>query len=303
MMFKKLSIYAVAFIGAITILSSCEKEYEKIETIDDTKLTQYIASNNLQVTKDPSGFYYQIVNPGMGENFKNTDSVLYHFVLKSLDGKSFYDTRTGADNVGTLVGYSDQILQGLSFPAVRTAILALKPGGEANVLLPSYLGFGRNGQPRLNVPSNEPLLINITTLEDRSQTARDEKLIKAFLERNNLNATRDVSGIYYIIDRPGSGTEINSQSTVYPYYTGRTLDGTEFDSNKADTAVNFALNGGVITGWQKALPLIKEGGKMRIFIPSVLAYGPGGRQDQTGATKIKSNAILDFDIEVRKVVN
>lgn len=296
-MFKKLSIYAVAFFGAITILSSCEKEYEQIETIDDTKLTQYIASNKLEVTKDPSGFYYEIVNPGTGETYKNTDSVLYNFVLKSLDGKSYYDTQTDAYNIANLVGYTDRIVLGRSVPAFRTVISALKPGGEAKILLPSYLAFGRNGEPDLNVPSNEPLVVTLTTLPERSQPERDENLIKAYLERNSLTATRDVSGVYYIIDKPGSGKEINVQSTVYPYYTGRLLDGTEFDSNKADTAVSFPLNGGVIVGWQRALPLIKEGGKMRIFIPSGLGYGPNAQ------SKIKMNAVLDFDIEVRKVVN
>ena len=297
MMLKKLSIYAVAFFGAITILSSCEKEYEQIETIDDTKLTQYIESNKLQVTKDLSGFYYQIVSPGTGENYKNTDSVLYHFVLKSLDGKSFYDTKTDADNIANLVGYADKIILNRSVPALRTTMLALKPGGEATILLPSYLAFGRNGESDLNVPSNEPLVVTLTTLEDKSQAARDEKLIKAFLERNSLNATRDGSGIYYIIDKPGSGKEINSASVVYPFYTGRLLDGTQFDQNTSDTTISFPLKGGVIPGWQKALPLIKEGGKMRIFVPSGLAYGASPQG------KIKMNAVLDFDIEARKVVN
>ena len=296
-MFKKLSIYAVALLGAITILSSCEKEYEQIESIDDTKLTQYIERNKLQVTKDPSGFYYQVVSPGTGEQYKNTDSVLYHFVLKALDGKTVYDTHTDAENIANLVGYADKIVLNRSVPAIRTTILALKPGGEATILLPSYLGFGRNGETKLNVAPNEPLIVTLTTLEDRSQAARDDKLIKSFIERNSLNATRDVSGVYYIIDKPGSGKEINSGSVVYPYYTGRLLDGTQFDSNTTDTTVNFPLKGGVIPGWQKALPLIKEGGKMRIFIPSGLAYGSNPQGS------IKMNAVLDFDIEVRKVVN
>ncbi len=294
-MFKKLSIYAVAFFGAITILSSCEKEYESIEAIDDSKLSQYISSNNLQVTKDPSGFYYQIVNPGTGENFKNTDSVLYHFVIKSLDGKSYYDTKTDADNIANKVGYSDKIIMNRSIPAIRTSILALKPGGSANVLLPSNMGFGRNGEADLNVPSNEPLMISVTTFPERSQAERDEKLIQEFLERNNLTATRHNSGVYYIIDKPGAGKEININSTIYPFYTGRLLDGTEFDKS-TDTAAVFPLTS-VVLGWQRTLPLIKEGGKMRMFIPSGLAYGSAGK------SPIKMNVVLDFDIEVRKVSN
>lgn len=295
MMFKKLSIYAVALIGAITVLSSCEKEYESIESIDESKLTQYIASNNLQVTKDPSGFYYQIVNPGTGDNYKNTDSVLYNVEIISLQGKTYYTTESETNNIATMVGYSERIVQRRSVPAVRTAILALKRGGSVNVLLPSYMVFGKNGDPDLNIPSNEPLILAVTTLQERSQPERDENVIKAFLQRNNLTATRDTSGVYYIISKPGAGPEINAESTLYPFYTGRLLDGTEFGSNK-DTTVTLPLKS-QIKGWQRVVPLIKQGGKMRILVPSGLAYGGAG------TTGIKGNAVLDFDIEPWKVKN
>jgi FKBP-type peptidyl-prolyl cis-trans isomerase FkpA len=296
MMLKKLSIYAVAIIGAITMLSSCEKEYEPIEAIDDAKLTQYVASKNLQVTKDPSGFYYEIVNPGVGEKtYERLDSVLYNFEIKSLDGKSYYNTTTDAENIATVVGFSDKIILSKSIPGIRTSIMALKPGGVANVLVPSYLAFGKNGETSLNVPSNEPLLITVTTLSERSQAVRDENLIKAFLQRNNLNATRDGSGVYYIINQPGNGQEINAGSTLYPFYTGRLLDGTEFQSNK-DTTTTLPLTLAV-QGWQRVVPLIKEGGKMRLLIPSGLGYGT------SGSNGIKMNAILDFDVEIWKVKN
>ncbi len=296
MMFKKLSIYAVAFIGAITMLSSCEKDYEQIETIDQNKLEKYIAGNSSQYAKDSTGFYYRVTTPGEGENFRNTDSVLYTFVIKSLEGKTYYDTQTDAENIGNLVGYTDKIILSKSVPALRKTILELKPGGAAEILLPSYLAFGKNGESSLNIPSNEPLLISVNTLPERSQAARDENLIKAFLERNKLNATRDLSGVYYIIEKPGSGTEINYESTINSPYTGRLLDGTVFDSS-TDTTLTFSLKGGVIEGWRRALPLIKESGKIRILIPSGLGYGPNIQG------KIKMNSVLDFDIEVRKVTN
>ena len=296
-MFKKLSIYAVAVIGAITILSSCEKEYEKIETIDQNKLEKYIAGNSAQYTKDSTGYYYRITNPGEGENFRNTDSVLYTFVIKSLEGKTYYDTQSDAQNIGNLVGYADKIILNRSVPALRRAILEMKPGGAAEILLPSYLAFGKNGESSINIPSNEPLLISLNILKERSQAERDDNLIRSFLERNQLNAARDTSGVYYIIEKPGSGTTINQESTVYAFYTGRLLDGTEFDSNTADTTVSFSLKGGTIEGWRRGLPHVKEGGKMRLFVPSGLGYGG----NNTG--KIKMNSVLDFDIEARKVTN
>jgi FKBP-type peptidyl-prolyl cis-trans isomerase FkpA len=295
-MFKKLSIYAFAFFGAIVILSSCKKDYESIETIDGSKLEQYIAKNNLQVTKDTSGFYYQIVSPGTGEVFQNEDSVLYHFVIKSLTGTTFYDTHTDAENIGTLVGYSDKIILNRSVPAMRTTIQHLAPGGVANLLLPSKLAFGRNGETSINVPSNEPLIITITTLPERSQDERDESLIQSFLTRNNLNATRDISGVYYIIKEAGKGKAINIGSTIYPYYTGRLLDGTEFIKN-ADSAVSMSLNNTEIAGWKQVLPKISEGGKIRMVIPSKLGYGSRAN------SAIKMNSVLDYDVEVHKVSN
>jgi FKBP-type peptidyl-prolyl cis-trans isomerase FkpA len=295
MMFKKLSIYAFAFFGAIVILSSCKKDYESIETIDGSKLEQYIAKNNLQVTKDTSGFYYQIVSPGTGEVFKNEDSVLYHFVIKSLTGTTFYDTRNIAENVGTLVGYTDRIVGGKSIPAMMITIKNLAPGGVVNLLLPSQLAFGRNGEPDLNVPFNEPVIITITTLPERSQDERDENLIKAFLTRNSLNATRDISGVYYIIQAPGTGKAINIGSTVYPFYTARFLDGKQFETS-ADTTRSDLLSG-FIPGWQRVVPKITEGGKMRMFVPSKLAYGA------QFSNSMKMNSVLDFDVEIHKVSN
>jgi FKBP-type peptidyl-prolyl cis-trans isomerase FkpA len=299
MMLKKLSLYAVAIVGVITILSSCEKEYEPIESIDDAKLTQYITSKNLQVTKDPSGFYYEIVNPGVGEKtYDRLDSVLYNFEIKSLDGKSYYNTTMDAANIATVVGFSDKIILSKSIPGIRTSIMALKPGGTANVLVPSYLAFGKNGETKLNVPSNESLLIEVKTLPETSQAVRDENLIKAFVQRNNLNATRDGSGVYYVIEKAGNGQEINAASTLYPFYTGRVMDGEEFQTSK-DTSATLAFRG-TIPGWQRVLPNIKEGGKMRMIIPSGLAYGSAGSGN---STVIKMNSILDFDVEIWKVKN
>jgi FKBP-type peptidyl-prolyl cis-trans isomerase len=54
--------------------------------------------------------------------------------------------------------------------------------------------------------------------------------------------------------------------------------------------------GGVIKGWQEALPLMKEGAKWQVYIPADLAYGPRG----AGAA-IGPNEALIFDIELVSV--
>jgi FKBP-type peptidyl-prolyl cis-trans isomerase len=79
-------------------------------------------------------------------------------------------------------------------------------------------------------------------------------------------------------------------------YRGTLLDGTEFDSSyKRNEPIEFPLNG-VIPGWTEGLQLIKPGGKIRLFIPSNLAYGPRGAGGVIGPDET-----LIFDVELLEV--
>lgn len=295
-MLKKLSLYTLAFLGAIMLLSSCEKEYESIENIDETRLQQYLKTSNLQFEKDSSGFYYLVDTAGVGNNFTDKDSVLYNITVKSLGGGTeYYNTATYSANLATLVGYSG-VLVSKDIPAIRTAILAMKPGGTAKVLLPSYLAFGKNGLSNINVPSNEPIELTIVTYPERSQAALDNRIIQQFLVKNNLTADKDSSGVYYNIAVVGAGTDIiNKSSTITVKYKGRLLNGTEFDSS-GDTTSTTVLNN-FIQGWHKVLPKMRTGGKARMFVPSGLAYG------SSASGTIPPNSVLDFDVEVVGVKN
>jgi FKBP-type peptidyl-prolyl cis-trans isomerase len=306
-MLKKLSLYTLAFLGAIMLLSSCEKEYESIENIDETRLQQYLKNSNLPYEKDSSGFYYRVDTAGVGNKFTDRDTVLYNLTVKSLGGGTeYYNSTVKSANLATLVGYSGVLvipvvgtnpLQ-ISMPAIRTAILALKPGGTAKVLLPSYLAFGKNGLDDIKVPSNEPIELTIVSYPEKSQAALDNRLIQEFLARNSLTADKDsASGVYYNIAAVGTGTDpINRSSTIKAKYTGRLLNGTVFDSS-ADGTFKFTLGELEVNGWKVILPKVRKGGKVRMLIPSGQAYG-------TSATGlILSNSVLDFDVEVDSVGN
>lgn len=121
--------------------------------------------------------------------------------------------------------------------------------------------------------------------DPEKQLAIDDTLIKEFIAKNSIVAVKHSSGIY----SPGTGSlSYNAATQVNVNYEGRLLNGSVFDKNNAAT---FSL-GALIPGWQIGIPLIQKGGKIRLLIPSTLAYM---NQARIG---IPENSVLDFTIEL-----
>jgi FKBP-type peptidyl-prolyl cis-trans isomerase len=131
------------------------------------------------------------------------------------------------------------------------------------------------------------------------QLSVDDQILQDYFKKNNLQPSKTASGLYYIVERPGSGPNAVAGKEVTVNYTGRTLDGKVFDSNQ-DPAMGHAEpftfvlgQGQVIPGWDEGLALMNRGAKAKLFIPSGMAYG-----SQSPSPSIPADAILMFDIEV-----
>jgi len=122
------------------------------------------------------------------------------------------------------------------------------------------------------------------------QAKKDDALIVEFITKNNIPAIKHSTGLYYQIITPGEGASVTAASTVGVVYTGKLLDGTQFD--QATSTVRFPLTG-VIPAWTIGVPLIKVGGRIRLISPSTLAYG-----NQSPGAGIPKNAVLDFTIDL-----
>lgn len=104
------------------------------------------------------------------------------------------------------------------------------------------------------------------------------------------------SGLQYKIISTGKGKQAKENGSITAHYEGRLINGEVFDSSyRRGEPATFNINQ-VIPGWKEVIPLMREGDKWQVFIPSNLAYGERGQ-----APIIGPNEALIFDIELVKV--
>jgi len=100
------------------------------------------------------------------------------------------------------------------------------------------------------------------------------------------------SGLQYKVLTMGEGAKPAATDTVKVHYSGKLLDGTEFDSSYArNEPISFALNR-VIAGWTEGMQLMPIGSKFEFYIAPELAYGEGG------GGPIPPNSTLIFEVEL-----
>lgn len=105
------------------------------------------------------------------------------------------------------------------------------------------------------------------------------------------------SGLQYKILQPGTGPKPTPADVVICNYSGKLIDGTEFDSSyKRGQPATFPV-GQVIKGWTEALQLMPVGSKWELVIPPALAYGEKG----TNGGPIGPNETLVFDVELLSI--
>ncbi|MCP9235816.1 FKBP-type peptidyl-prolyl cis-trans isomerase [Lewinella sp. JB7] len=134
-----------------------------------------------------------------------------------------------------------------------------------------------------------PVLLAFSCNKEDDCLASDRS-IQTYLDEENIAATEGEAGLYYLIETEGSEEKPDANSNVTVNYSGMTTNGDTFDQTTG-TPRTFLLSG-LIQGWQQGIPKIGRGGKIRLFIPSALAYGANQAGD------ICPSSDLIFDIEL-----
>ena len=121
----------------------------------------------------------------------------------------------------------------------------------------------------------------------------NEEQIQAYITDNNLDATRSNSGLYYVIENPGTGAQPTATSNVRVAYKGYFTNGNVFDESD-DNGISFPLTN-VIPGWTEGIQYFREGGNGILLVPSNLGYGSRGTNGIPGGT------VLIFDVALIEI--
>ncbi len=149
----------------------------------------------------------------------------------------------------------------------------------------------------------------IAKKKSEAQLVKDDKILKDYFAKNNIQAVKTPEGAYVQILQKGTGAMLDTSVIAKINYTGRNLEGKMFDSNTdpskghlepltVNLTPDMSLGNTVIIGMTDGLKMFNKGAKGKIFIPSSLGYGATG----SGAD-IAPNTNLIFEVEVLDVLN
>jgi FKBP-type peptidyl-prolyl cis-trans isomerase len=238
---------------------------------------------------------YMQVNPGMGGY--DPESATLEIVSKAKKGDSIYMVMA----IDSFIAKDSNIVKMTPFrkgDQLKTSIKILDvfkttEQAQADFTKERAANAGKMEEEQLKNFHNNPQV--------QAQMAKDSKIIEDYLAANHIQADKTKWGVYIQTIQAGQGPKPKMGQFSSVRYKGSELGGESFDDNMKPGAQLYPLqigSGGSIPGFEEGVKNLAKGTKARIFIPSMLGYGPNGQ-----APKIKPNENLVFDIEVVDVTD
>jgi FKBP-type peptidyl-prolyl cis-trans isomerase FkpA len=129
---------------------------------------------------------------------------------------------------------------------------------------------------------------------NRIMVGKDKRRIEGYLERNKLEMFESPTGLWYSVQNPAQADSVKPGMLVKLSYRLSLLDGTTCYHSQKDGIKSFRVgHGGVESGLEEGMLLMKVGGRAKFIMPPHLAYGLTGDGDC-----IPARAIIIYDIEV-----
>ncbi len=129
---------------------------------------------------------------------------------------------------------------------------------------------------------------------NRGIVKSEEQEIENFLNRYRWDMKKSTTGLRYLIYQMGNGIQAKEGMLVRFQYSVKLLNGKLAYSSDSLGPKSFILgHGGVETGLEEGMLLLRQGDRAKFIIPSYLAFGLLGDQQ-----KIPPGATLVYDVDI-----
>lgn len=300
-----LSITTLSFTGCMDSTDIPDYMAEDIAKIDN-----YLNGEEIEFRTTGSGVRIVTLEEGSSDTNNYLNKILdIEYITKvfSEDGQHKEVGKHNAYKCRLFLNSDYNVYDGAFIAGFSEALADLHQDETAEIYIPSPLAYANIGFNDQNgnelIPSHSTLVI-----EAKVKAARTDEEYLAYeidslenyiineLELSNASEYLQSDKFYKITTEEGDETAalIEEENTVTVSYTGKRLDGTEFDSTDSYT---FSLNSSnFITGWGYALKTMRKGETATILLPSSLAYGETG-----SAPQIAPFTPLIFEITIKDV--
>ena len=144
-----------------------------------------------------------------------------------------------------------------------------------------------------NTGLQKPVLPPFSDIDSLKRVEKDIAIIDHAIKNNETDAINLKKGLYYTLMKTSVSNElVKISDTVTIFYKGY-LMGTDIVFDQTSNEPRTFPLGRLIKGWQVGLEGVKVGEKVKLLIPSGLAYSI-----RTRSPMIPPNSILVFEIEI-----
>lgn len=270
---------------------SLEADKKEKEIVFEFPVSAKVLAKGLQVKADEKGEISFPYNWALNETYK----LLLAVATDSAENFSLYSGYVWLpkENKWKLIGTCKISGQWNTIENPATYFSSGKKENIQTTIGQVWLQRSNGSWKNMKVDDQPAPVINLFPHIDSGQQREiDIKFIEEAIVIKKTDAKEKMDGIYYTMIKEGTGRQVSVNDTVVAYYKGYLFtDGLVFDQTK-DKPATFPLKR-LIKGWQIGVPFCKVGGKIKLVIPSDLAYSI-----RTRAAKIPPNSILVFEIEV-----
>lgn len=129
---------------------------KKIVQWENEEIGLFIKRYGWKMTQTGTGLYYEILQSGNGDTYKEGDHITLQYQTYLLSGEKIYDSTDDGIKEFT-VGRSEEIT------GLHEAVQLMRPGTKARLVIPSYLAYGVAGDGD-RIQGRLPIAMTITIL-------------------------------------------------------------------------------------------------------------------------------------------